>query len=358
MGFKDPGYITIEGTVYNPENNSPAKNAQLLAIVNTVDSSNSVFEIPVNEAGQFKVQGMIFTDSAKFTFRNNSSPKARTLVQLKPYALSNYFVTPNSNARPARFLPLSQSDIQQRKQALDEYISDENTLERITIKTRVKSKAQMVEERYVTGILGSNSNTTLDFINNPPPTSGINILDYLRSRLPSVTIGNAPDYILNFRQTRSITGGMIPMRLFVDEMEVDPSYVSTLRIDEIALVKVYSTGIFASPGGALALYTRKSGDRISNGAFGMVSTATVKGFSPAKEFYSPDYSTPNPSHAGRDVRTTLFWDPYLATDAQHSKLAIRFYSSDTVQPIKVVLQGMSTDGHLIYIEKIITPDQE
>ena len=54
-----------------------------------------------------------------------------------------------------------------------------------------------------------------------------------------------------------------------------------------------------------------------------LSKMKIGGYSPVKEFYSPDYSTPEPKHSNADLRTTLLWQPYIITDKETNEHKFR-----------------------------------
>ena len=78
----------------------------------------------------------------------------------------------------------------------------------------------------------------------------------------------------------------------------------------------------------------------------------VAGYSPLKEFYTPDYSQNN-TLLNTDARTTLLWQPYILTNATIHKIPITFYNNDFTKKIKIVVEGINDEGKLIHVEKLI-----
>jgi len=54
-----------------------------------------------------------------------------------------------------------------------------------------------------------------------------------------------------------------------------------------------------------------------------------------------------------DVRTTLYWNPYILTDATNHKVKLEFYNNDISKKLRVVLEGINADGKLARVEKVI-----
>jgi hypothetical protein len=72
-----------------------------------------------------------------------------------------------------------------------------------------------------------------------------------------------------------------------------------------------------------------------------------------KEFYSPDYLNPDKLNENEDTRTTLYWKPFLLTDASTRKVSIKFYNNDITKIMRLVLEGVNDDGKLVRVEKIL-----
>ena len=71
-----------------------------------------------------------------------------------------------------------------------------------------------------------------------------------------------------------------------------------------------------------------------------------------KQFYSPDYSNTQ-DEITSDLRSTLYWNPFVFTDATKTKLKIEFYNNDISKAMRVVIEGVNEYGKLIRIEKVV-----
>ena len=147
--------------------------------------------------------------------------------------------------------------------------------------------------------------------------------------------------------------GEIPMTIFLNEIPSDADAIATIPAYEIALVKVYGTFAGASgngAGGVLAIYTKKDSDPGSLPAAGKMTN--YRGYSIIKEFYSPDYSIVKKTGKA-DQRMTLYWNSAIVIDSVDPKVPVIFYNNDRTKQFKIVAEGMTTDGKLLMIEKII-----
>ena len=106
----------------------------------------------------------------------------------------------------------------------------------------------------------------------------------------------------------------------------------------------------AAQGGAIAVYTKKGGS--SNDNVKGLDFARIPGYTPDREFFSPDYSTPSPDHDQEDVRTTLYWNPFIMTDKNNRRQFFTFYNNDITRKIRVVIEGINAEGKLTRMERV------
>ncbi len=350
MAIKDPNFISVSGVVYKPNSKEFFPNAELTAFIMTKDSGFNMLQMQADEQGRFDIPGMVFNDTATITFKNNSTKKYKTFVYLHQSKFPEYKLPASKYAIPedevARYTALAAD--QRYGGGLS---GPGKLLNAIVFKVKAKSPKEQVLDRYTGGIFGANASSTLDLINEPPAGgNGINILDYLRNRLPSVNIGLAPGYFINYRQTSNMSGP-IAMQLLINGRVTDPSEATLYNASDIALVQVFSISPNMATGGMLAIYTKKGDDLLDKNVNAATSTFDVRGFSTVKEFFSPNYSKPEDKKIADDRRSTLYWNPYVIADGEKDRLDFNFYNSDIAKKYKVIIEGMTEEGKLIHIEQ-------
>jgi hypothetical protein len=230
-------------------------------------------------------------------------------------------------------------------------------LEGITVKGRKKTPLEEVEEKYVSGLFSGNANSTLD-LTKEDLMPYRNILDYLKFRVPGLSISTDPldpgSILVEYRQLASLSSmGNIPMTIFLNEVPSDADVIASIPAYDVALVKVFSSFVGAAgnaPGGVLAIYTKK--DANLNSRPSATEMITYKGYSISKEFYSPDYSVAKNTNKA-DHRVTLHWNPAILVDGIDPKIPVTFYNNDRTKQFKIVVEGMTTDGKLLMIEKTV-----
>lgn len=71
----------------------------------------------------------------------------------------------------------------------------------------------------------------------------------------------------------------------------------------------------------------------------------VVGYSVSRKFYTPVYDSPEQPEKKEDIRSTIWWNPLVRADS--TGVAIEtFYQSDETGEMKIVVEGLTTDGKL------------
>ena len=126
----------------------------------------------------------------------------------------------------------------------------------------------------------------------------------------------------------------------IDEHIADESEVGMLWMSNIAYIKIIYPyfglrNASGNLGTAVSIYLKKGDDLIDRRPKDTdLQQVKIMGYSPIKEFYSPDYSQSN-TVLGTDARTTLLWMPYIITDAANRKIPISFYNNDLTKRMQI-----------------------
>ena len=113
------------------------------------------------------------------------------------------------------------------------------------------SQYDLLNEKYCSGLFKSADGNIIDVLNETSAATYLNVLDWLQGRVAGLQI------------YKSRTGVSIPYirgsqaRIFVDEMPMDPGFLTMLPVADIAIVKVIKAPFAGSFGNAsaVAIYT-------------------------------------------------------------------------------------------------------
>ncbi len=161
-------------------------------------------------------------------------------------------------------------------------------------------------------------------------------------RIPGVSLRGGEVYYRNER----------PM-FIVDNIPNDDFDYNLLDINDIsdafALPALSVSAIFGSraSGGAIVINTKR-GFVQKNKINSNIQTVPAAGYQQAVEFYSPVYETRQQKELKtHDLRSTIYWKPNVVTD-ETGTATVTFYSADVPSEYGVVVEGISTLGHIMH----------
>ena len=160
--------------------------------------------------------------------------------------------------------------------------------------------------------------------------------------------------------------GVIPFtKVYVDNIEEeDHDYVLSLPATDVKSIELFPHdhainsmfGVRPTTDGhipgVLFIFLKDGSEVVHSKAGRPLSMATVRqlGYEQPVDFYSPQYTDKDGTHP--DHRTTLFWNPKLATNAD-GHATVRFYASDVSKRYLVTIEGVSDDGTVVHHQQVI-----
>ncbi len=191
-----------------------------------------------------------------------------------------------------------------------------------------------------------------------------NVYEMIRGRVPGVQVNQKQSgggYNVVIRGA-GFRGNSNPLYL-VDGMYVNENSEGTelfmfnpADIERIEVLSGSSATIYGARGGAgvIALFSAHGDTDKPAAPDPVVAPSTMTGYLTNRVFSTPRYSTPPDSlPTPPDRRDVLYWRPLLATDGR-GVTSFSFPLSDKARTIRLVLQGVTTYGQPVYVEKIIT----
>ena len=221
-------------------------------------------------------------------------------------------------------------------------------LEAVTVTARTKSPKQLLDEKYARGMFSGGDGYQFDLVNDPSSLGQLNIFNYLQGKVAGLQITTSTG-------TPGLSWRGATPQLYLDEMPVDADFINSMPVSDVAYIKVFRPpfmgGTGGGTGGAIAIYTRKGSDIQSKP--GGLNSNTVAGYTPMREFFSPNYASFNKQNEQRDIRTTLYWNPMIITTAANRSVVLSFYNNDVTKAFRVVIEGMTKEGLLAHVEEIM-----
>ncbi len=354
----DSNVIVVKGTVLNKKTNLPVPGGELKCIFSNQDSGINILIVPIDNLGRFTMTKLLFQGVGKLKYELNG--KNQTSIKVKLDSIYSPSATP---VDPETFYPLyaavyNDSIIQ--KKATEQFDQQANlqntTLQDVVVEAKIVRPFDRVNKKYTRGLFqNSVMSKNLDFINDPPPTTGQNILDYLQGMITGLQISNlgGGNYSITSNRVASF-GGAPRVELFLDEQMTTPNFLLGVPMREVALVKYFAPGthqlVAGQFVGALCIYTKKWDDYPDIDRPGYQSFV-VRGF---YNSVSPESIIPVGTKVGKDSRTTLYWNPEVLLDSKQPSATLRFPNSANAKSFLIRIEGFTPEGKLIQYEKRFT----
>ena len=348
---RDSSYLYMSGKVFGVTKNQ-LSGKESIALVVKDSSTSKLLIMDIKTDGSFGDPSMILFDTLKVYYSLKSKflkeAEARFMVDRLPSpnyaAFSKNFTYSNhifDTTGMARHSMLASKSLEIMN------IDRGHVMQTVVIKTVKKPVVQVLDEKYTSGLFKGGDGYQFDLMNDPIVGSYMNIFSYLQGKVAGLQINsNTNPPSLSWR-------GGSPI-VFLDEMQTDLDMISNIPVTDVAYVKVFRppfVGGFGGSNGAIAIYTKKGGDQ-TPGSKGL-SSNTIAGYSPIKQYYSPNYDTFDPRNDHADIRTTLYWNPLVQTNQKDKKVKLSFYNNDVTKSFRVVIEGMTRDGLFTHYEQIM-----
>lgn len=155
-------------------------------------------------------------------------------------------------------------------------------------------------------------------------------------------------------------GNKQPVAVFVDGLKVDNSFLTTINSPDVESVEIFfkdglsNINQMDGTNGVLVINKKKKPKGTSVNLADLqklipppyILQFVPRGYSVAKEFYSPKYVVNKPSNVGIDLRSTIYWNPQVNTDQTTGAASLQFYNADGVGSYRAVVEGIDKTGHV------------
>jgi hypothetical protein len=353
---KDTGYLSLSGKVFGVSKSQLSGNDNIFLFVKGKDTTTQLVIIPIKPNGTFNEPNAVFFDTlhvyyqlkskffsqAEARFMPDRLPAPNYSAFSKGFAQANPYYSDTAGsyrhamfgAEAARLIANAQKN---------------SVLETVTVKAKAKSPVEQMDEKYASGLFKGGDGYNFDLVDDPASASYQNIFTYLQGKVAGLQITTG-------QGTTSLQWRGSTPTVFLDEIPTDVDMLSTIPVTDVAYVKVLRPPFIGAPGGgsggAIAVYTRKGNDMKSAPGKGM-NSSTIAGYTPVKQFYSPNYERFDQRNEQQDIRTTLYWNPLITTSPKSPKVKLTFFNNDISQSFRVVIEGVTKEGLLTHYEQIM-----
>jgi hypothetical protein len=348
---KDTSYLTLSGKVLGANPSQLGGGSSIVMIIKQKDSASKMTMAAVDTKGNFVDPEMIFFDTLQVYYQFQKSTGlggSEVRFMSDRLAALNYgknlspFAVVSDTTGSYRHFKLAQERASQME------MQKVKTLQNVTVTAKTKPSVQVLDEKYTSGLFKGSEAYQFDLLSDPFAASSFNIFQYLQGKVAGLQISQgAGGASLQWR-------GGAPT-VFLDEIQTDVDMISNIPVTDVAYIKVFRPpfmGGFGGANGAIAIYTRRGNDMQSAPGKGLASNK-IMGYTPIKQFYSPNYSSFQQRNEDRDLRTTLYWNPMVSTVPGKQTIKLTFYNNDVSEAFRVVIEGMSTDGKLTRLEQLM-----
>ncbi len=355
--YQPENFLSIRADLTVPKHYRFQSNESVNLILEGADSSKYYLSLPVRNDASVYGDGFVFYDTVKIYYQFAKDRDLRNRAELR-FAGPIKRKFKGIDIKPSAIISADFDTVQSTRirffaeeaERIKPLLSKKyKQLETITIRAKRNARVQQLDKNYTSGLFSGGDAYSYDLESeNNNSFTYMNIFEYLQGKVAGLSINrNGSDYTASWRGDNTA--------FFVDEFPVDLKEVEFIPVTQIAYVKVFRPpfmGAAGAAGGAVAIYTKKGAGSDPRSAKGL-EKGFIVGYNPPKEFYSPDYSKASVLDEVPDLRTTLYWTPYILTDAVNRKARIEFYNNDVSKKLKAVLEGMNEEGKMVHIEKII-----
>jgi len=349
--LRDTSYLYLSGKLFGVAR-SQLSGTESIALLVKDTASSKMLIMGINTDGNFGDPNLILFDTLKVYY----SLKSKFLTSAEARFMTDRLPAPNYTAFSKNFMYSNNifdttgmsHHISLASKALElANIDRGHVMQTVVIQTTKKPTVAVMDEKYTSGMFKGGDGYQFDLVNDPITGSYQNAFLYLQGKVAGLQINaNSNPPSLSWR-------GGAPA-VYLDEIPTDVSMIGNIPVTDIAYIKVFRPPFMGGSGGgngAIAIYTRKGGDQAPR--TGGLSSNTVAGYSPIKEFYSPNYDRFDPRNDRADIRSTLFWAPIITTNQANKTVKLTFYNNDVAKAFRVVIEGMTKEGLLTHYEQIM-----
>ncbi|MBS1529605.1 MAG: carboxypeptidase regulatory-like domain-containing protein [Bacteroidetes bacterium] len=299
--------------------------------------------------GNFKFSSLDFTDTVRFVLQavtdkgKNSTQISLSKTEDEPPVTAQTFLANDTSGNLASYL-------QNHKEQWDQYAKYGLPGGRLLKEVKIKAVIHKDDNYPSSSLLGPGHADQVMHADEIGKYGG-QLSDILNGRLIGVGFRNkalGPGGIPYLSSPPGMGGHML---IVIDGEVTQDSSINIINpqsVETVEVLRFASTSIYGMQGGnGVIIITTKQGkgldpkDIVSKG----VLPVTIQGFYKARQFYAPKYEHPDDYASHKDLRSTVYWQPDVATD-KDGNAEISFYNADGKGDYRVVVEGIDEKGNI------------
>ena len=375
--------ISIRGHAYTKEGKEKAvlKNESIFLVMKSKsDSLTKLLQVFTDTLGAFMVSGLNFHDTADLYVQTGELVDNRVNQSISVEWEKNIFDSIRSNRFVVAPFLLNASYIKEQDSLLmtdSAWNKHGRTLKTITVRAVVKNHIDSLLEKYATGFFANPLAwaKTFDFTSDDiAKTLDENIIDYLNGKVAGLSYYyNNGEPLIYWRYSNLIMGLSAAEQIklnapafFLNEQLLNVGnegyddairLLSGIRVADIAIIRVFQPGMNPlvpenGPHGSIAIYLKNGTEEQKPNTQVYFRKSSILGFNKMPSF-DQNRDDKKKMDNQSSVPITLFWNPSLMVDTVTHQATISFGHMDSVKHYQVMAMGLSNDGSMVILNKII-----
>ena len=323
--FKAEQQLVLKGKVIAKANDQPVPNANIILMMADIDFSG-VYTTTSDSTGNFRIDSVDYSDSTGLVWQvRNEKGKSIDV---------NIILDDSEDIPPVDPAMVNRSKTKFIADKLSPPVALQNT---DTSQITVLDTVEVVRRKRSYRTVGAGGMLVR------PDSSDFNTMATTFLSKYALALPHLRPVENEFGETMWFTPGGGTVKMIIDGYEVldrgpttgNPWLVlNSFRTDELEYAIINGNN---RNGYLIILQSKKVPNKPTPGIF----KQKTQGYEYAKTFYHPKYSASNNPPA-QDRRITLYWEPFISTDA-NGEAVISFYNSDMAKKFLVVVEGMAGD---------------
>ncbi|MCA0381900.1 MAG: hypothetical protein LCH58_07045 [Bacteroidetes bacterium] len=377
--------IALMGEMTKSDRKEAVTDGYVSFIIKNKDSASILAEAGVTDKGQFLLNNLDLNGKTQVAYMGTNRKKEGFIVDVK---LKPRFIDTLKRSSRLPLVSFDTADLRNRSSAWANYLQAKvnlldtpsfngfNFLGNVVVKARKLSPTDSLNNEYTTGPFAMGQSVNPEDMKNYRT-----VWQVLQASLPGITVEGDffnPTVFFNrfqglnmFSSNNSNSANIIAgsngeevnmllesngIAYFLNEVNVSKDVINTLNPNEVALIKVLKNegAMLGASAGVLAFYTKNNAVNATDAIYQKNYTrTTIQGYAAVREFYMPDYiAMPGLNSMSTDSRYTLYWSSKLQP-GKDGTYRFQYFHNDISKKIKLIIQGITASGQLIYTEKIV-----